>query len=196
MKGRAWGLLLVSAILIWGCQPGGALPPDSAATPKSVQLAEREGAERMKSLTSRRYKGFQTETIFLLLQVQDAQSGQRMEIMTTNNSWLSEVAPQLGIPTEPVSAYREYMTAHDQEPFVVPSELYRELSSSKAPQVPASISKLSDEAIIEKYFEELERHYIPRREYLRPDPAVICSLLKRGFLVTIGCESGALTVYP
>lgn len=147
-----------------------------------------------KNPRQRRYRHASTQVTFLLLNIENKENHERAKVIVDNNIWLGAAA-QLGIPGEPASAYKEYMAAHDQEIFLVPSELFNKLKGGTFSEN-AELKKLDDEEILGKYFMELGRSFIAKNTNDRTNRDLIGNLLERNFDVFIDCESGALTVKP
>ncbi len=145
-----------------------------------------------KNPRQRRYRQASTQVTFLLLNIENKETHERAKVIVDNNIWLG-AATQLGIPSEPASAYKEYMAAHDQEVFLVPSELFNKLKGG-AFSDNAELKKLGDEEILDKYFTEIGRSFIAKNTDDRTNRDLIGNLLERNFDVFIDCESGALTV--
>lgn len=147
-----------------------------------------------KNPRQRRYRQASTQVTFLLLNIEDKETHEQAKVIVDNNIWLGAAA-QLGIPVNPASAYKEYMGAHDQEVFLVPSELFGKLKGGTFSEN-AELKKLDDEEILGKYFMELGRSFIVKNKNDRTNRDLIGNLLERNFDVFIDCESGALTVQP
>jgi len=147
-----------------------------------------------KNPRQRRYRQASTQVTFLLLNIENKENHERAKVIVDNNIWLGAAA-QLSIPGEPASAYKEYMAAHDQEIFLVPSELFNKLKGGTFSEN-AELKKLDDEEILGKYFMELGRSFIAKNTNDRTNRDLIGNLLERNFDVFIDCESGALTVKP
>lgn len=147
-----------------------------------------------KNPRQRRYRQASTQVTFLLLNIEDEVTHEQVKVIVDNNTWLG-AASQLGIPGEPISAYKEYMAAHDQEVFLVPSELFAKLKGGTFAEN-AQLQKLSDEEILAKYFTEIGRSFVAKNSDDRTNRELIGNLLERNFDVFTDCESGALTVKP
>ena len=145
-----------------------------------------------KNPRQRRYRQASTQVTFLLLNIEDKATHEQAKVIVDNNIWLG-AASQLGIPGEPASAYKEYMAAHDQEVFSVPSELFAKLKGGVFAEN-AELKALSDEEILSKYFVEIGRSFVAKNRDERTNRELIGNLLERNFDVFIDCESGSLTV--
>lgn len=145
-----------------------------------------------KNPRQRRYRQASTQVTFLLLNIEDKATHEQAKVIVDNNIWLG-AASQLGIPGEPASAYKEYMAAHDQEVFSVPSELFAKLKGGVFAEN-AELKALSDEEILSKYFIEIGRSFVAKNRDERTNRELIGNLLERNFDVFIDCESGSLTV--
>ena len=145
-----------------------------------------------KNPRQRRYRQASTQVTFLLLNIEDKATHEQAKVIVYNNIWLG-AASQLGIPGEPASAYKEYMAAHDQEVFSVPSELFAKLKGGVFAEN-AELKALSDEEILSKYFVEIGRSFVAKNRDERTNRELIGNLLERNFDVFIDCESGSLTV--
>ncbi|MGM9999633.1 MAG: hypothetical protein ACI38Q_09650 [Candidatus Bruticola sp.] len=147
----------------------------------------------VKNPRQRRYCRPSTQVNFLLLNIENADTHEQIRAVIDNNLWLKHAA-DLDIPTE-FPDYAEVMVTRDQGVFVVPSKLFEKFKAG-AFEEDVSLQKLSNEEILERYFNEIGRSFVAKDIDSRSNRALIGNLLERDFLVFIDCESGELTVKP
>ena len=190
-------------VLLGGCNTqssarteGEQVPLSGTQDLSSVALDKQDSEVKQtvaKNPRQRRYRQASTQVTFLLLTIENKETQEQAKVIVDNNIWL-RAASQLGIPEEP-TAYKEYMAAHDQEVFAVPSELFTKLKGGIFAEN-AELKALDDEEILDKYFMEIGRSYVAKNHEDRANRELIGNLLERNFDVFIDCESGALTVKP
>ncbi|MGM9992621.1 MAG: hypothetical protein ACI376_07245 [Candidatus Bruticola sp.] len=146
-----------------------------------------------KNPRQRRYGQRSTQVTFLLLTIKNADTHEQVRAIIDNNLWL-EHAAELNIPTQ-FPDYAEYMAAHDQDAFVLPSRLFEKFKAG-AFEEDSKLQILSDQDILDRYFHEIGRSFVAKELDARSNRALIGNLLERNFFVFIDCESGALTVKP
>ena len=140
-----------------------------------------------------RYRGrMSTEIVFLLLNIEDAESHEKAVIIVDNSDWLAK-AKEIGLPAVEGKAYTDYMAEHDLDSFVLSPELFKKFKAQAAPAADSSLNALSNEQIMDKYFVELDQTHVAKDEALRGNKAFLRALLERNWTLCIDCESGCLT---
>lgn len=188
-------LALLGCLCLGGCREGAAKNSQGDGNRDNVQISnsKTEESKTVNKNHRKRYRKMSTEAVFTLLKIKDQATGEESEIVIDNSVWMP-YASKIGIALEPIEVYRQYMLEHEEEPFVFPSEIYERLKKYSVPQGDPSLADLTNDEILQKYFEDYDGSYVAKEAELRGNMPLIRTLLERDFLVTIDCESGMLTV--
>lgn len=162
----------------------------NAQTEKRSENKEAGGS--MKN-HKKRYGQMSTQAVFISLKVKNRENGEQAEIVLDNSDWL-RYADKIGIPTEPVSEYTQYMLDHEKDVFELPGDVYAKLSVFKCAE-PFADGGLSLDQVLEKYGEEdaPDRYWIKDRK-VGGDRAFIKYMLDKDCFVYRDCESGEFIV--
>lgn len=130
---------------------------------------------------------------YLLLTISDQASGNTETIIIHNQQWM-EYAKAASVPTASHEAYVDYMITHEDSAFVVPPAIYAKLANYQALEADPAIMAMTNEQILDKYFDRVKRSYILRDNSLRQNSAFLRALLEKKAIITENSYSGELKV--
>ena len=185
--------ILLLCLCLGGCKESATSNSGKSQNTSNLQNSGSEESKIVNKNHRRRYGRMSTEAVFTLLKIKDQATGRDMEIVIDNSDWMP-YAGKIGIALEPIETYRQYMLEHEAEPFIFPSELYKRLEKYQVAQGDPNLANLSNEEILQSYFEKFDGSYVAKEVGLRGNRPFIRTRLERDFFVTIDCESGMLTV--
>ena len=142
----------------------------------------------------KRYGQMSTQAVFISLSVKNRDTGETADIVLDNSDWL-RYADKIGIPTEPIAEYTQYMLAHEGDVFELPADVYEKLSVYKC-EKSFDDGGMSLDQILEKFGKEddaPDRYWIKDRK-VGADRSFIKYLLDKDCFVYRDCESGEYMV--